>query len=256
MPSIHRTKALAVVVALGLSVVSCDRWIGGRSGRPPGSPRDRNALSLASPQSPFIAPGFRTAKSDDLTVCLSLLLRLYSIRSGQVLRGELEADNRCDTPLAVLTAPVETRVRTSPATHFPTEIGINRLYAIAYIFRRDIGLGPDAFRGDGGLQAVRAPEYSVIHPGMRTSIAVTSGLPLTIEAGNYGLALFTLVAPVESSPKAAVTEIDLRSSLEQFNYGHKLPLDRLPTLAEGAVRLAPVAFFEVLTSPPPRGPGE
>lgn len=88
-----------------------------------------------------------------------MTLHVPTLRVGGSLSGELNAKNHCPCSVAVMTAPVELRVRLSRQVMFPVEDGIGNVYSIAYFFKEEVGLGKDAFRGDGGM-AVASPRRS------------------------------------------------------------------------------------------------
>lgn len=189
---------------------------------------------------PFLSPSPVNAEQEDLSRCASLRLQIPNLTAVDVLHGELEVANDCSFSVAVLTSPVETRERFAEESRFPAEIGISEIYAVAYVFRQEVGLGKDAFRGDGGVVVTSAPGYAVVGAGENRSIPLTSGMKLA--HGSYGLALFTIVAPTVSIGPGA-NHIDLRKTVAAS--ASTPPLGQRLLLAESAVRLAPVAFFEV-----------
>jgi hypothetical protein len=169
-------------------------------------------------------------------------LRVASLYQREILRGDLSVTNRCEGAVAILTAPIEQHLRLTSDIRFTVEDGIDRVYGIAYIFRTEVGLGQDAFRGDGGLEVSYLPDYVVVEPGSTATIPITSGKPLDLPAGRYGLALFTIATPsaIASSQSG---EIDFRNSVASLR-GSRAAISGL-ILPTAAIRLAPVGFFEV-----------
>lgn len=147
------------------------------------------------------------AELKDVSRCVSLSLQIPTMTTGDLLQGELEVVNSCRSSVALLTAPVEIRERFTEESRFPAETGIGQIYATAYLFQQKVGLGKDAFRGDGGIEVTSPPEYAIIGAGDKRWIPLTSDLKLT--RGSYGLALFTIRTPTASIGPGA-SHIDLR----------------------------------------------
>jgi hypothetical protein len=122
------------------------------------------------------------------------------------------------------------------------ETGINRVYAIAYLFGKDIGLDSDAFRGDGGMDVTCPPDYAVLSPSERRDIAI-GGPPLNLRPGTYGLALATVIVPVPGTV-SRLGGINLGDSIASFEAGRAPHVTQL-VLSKAAVRVAPAAFFVV-----------
>lgn len=216
-------------------------------GHPEDADRRATLEARAEPgrENPFAH--FRYTASDephatDLAACVALRLELVSATASEPLRGELKIENRCAESIAVLTAPVEYRARLTSETRFPAEEGTDRVYAIAYVFDRQIGLGKDAFRGDGGLTVRSLPDFVVVEAAARMAVPLSSGQPLKLAPGRYGLALFTVAVPAPGFPRKP-GKLDLFQPVAQSQQTRPVgpPLVMRPT----AVRLAPVAFFEI-----------
>lgn len=189
-----------------------------------------------------------SAGDQELSSCLSARLHIETPAPGRPLRGVLRIENSCTQPVAILTAPVETRLRLSSGVSFPAETGIDQVYAIAYVFPKAVGLEDDAFRGDGGLEVFAHPEYAVVKGQGKLSLPVTSGEALRLPPGSYGLALFTIAAwACHSSSRRTV--IDFRDDVAHFTKAHGR--HRQVLLSPTAIRVAPVAFFTM----PPSVPG-
>jgi hypothetical protein len=169
-------------------------------------------------------------------------LEVPAFVAGEVLIGHFDIDNECASPIAIITAPVELRLRLRAEDHFPVELGLSNTYAIAYLFRRSVGLSADAFVGDGGLGISAAPAYVVVGPGEHGIIHLTSGKPIRLAAGSYGLALLTVAVPTTATAPREGT-IDLRNSVAAL--AGRLGDGRKFAITHQAVRIGPVAFFEV-----------
>jgi len=193
-------------------------------------------------ESPFFSSDAAIGTTEDLSTCFSMRLQVPSISVGDVLAGGLVIVNSCGCALAVLTAPVERRERFRHETRFPVELGNRCSYAIAYIFRQDVGLPQNAFLGDGCVRDTGLPDYAVIGSGERRIIPLTSGEPLALEPGAYGISILTIVAPkTTTEPRDA--EINLRMSAMERHRTH--PLIHPATLSEATVRRGPATSFEV-----------
>lgn len=253
IPSI-RTSKWTTAVLLALALTSCSE----ASDRP--SPRgvDLEATSPGQRQqaSSRTDPGenpfaFFSYSSDDQGVkgsdlgCIRTRLALSHLASGEVLSGTLELQNDCDSALAVLTAPVELRLKLDREKRFPFEAGgVNEVYDLAYIFRKDLGFGArETFLGDGGLNVSTLPEYAVVEPASTLALAISSGDPLEIEPGEYGLALFTIVVQAPGRKEKAGS-IDFRESVRQLEASRERSRElRLPP---GAERVPSMGYFEVM----------
>jgi hypothetical protein len=192
---------------------------------------------------PFIRSLIAESSTAELTSCITIRLEVAPVREGTALSGQLDAANRCPWPIAILTAPVETRLRLSPTDQFPAETGILRPYAVAYVFRKEVGLGKDAFRGDGGVTLSTPPAFAVLGVGEDRTTPLRGRLPENLSRGTYGLALLTIIAPMPGATSKAA-EISLEESVERFQCDGVeggAPL----ILAEGVVRRGPIAFFTV-----------
>ena len=244
--SYRGTSGVTLYLALLLSAAGCP---GGTASRPPSSgnvvsaePRKANAVFASHPFAYFHYTAPEQTSAIDIASCFSLALHVPSFRTGEALSGQLLAQNTCGQPVAVLTAPIEQRLRLVPETRFPVEAGIDKVYAVAYFFRRDVGLGRDAFRGDGGVTPSGLPDYVVVEESAAMAVPITSGVPVDLEPGAYGLAFFTIVAPAPSHTHKD-GQIDLQNSVARFA-GFSEGSGQV-VLPPGSARLAPVAFFKV-----------
>lgn len=192
---------------------------------------------------PFIQPVADVPSGISVPSCFSMTLHVPTLRVGGSLSGELNAKNHCPCSVAVMTAPVELRVRLSRQVMFPVEDGIGNVYSIAYFFKEEVGLGKDAFRGDGGMAVASPPAFAVVGPDQELRVPVTGKLPSEVAPGMYGLAVMTMAAPIPGArPKPGSVELDY--SVERFQRGQAGHGSRM-VLAEGVVRLAPVTFFSI-----------
>lgn len=216
------------------------------AGQEPASDKAQRSLRNVDGQlnaNPFIQTAAGSSSGVSVSSCLSMTLHVSMPRGGAALSGELTAKNRCPYSVAVMTAPVELRIRLSAQMRFPAESGIGNAYAIAYLFADEVGLGRDAFRGDGGVTVTAPPEFAVVGPNQDGGIPVRGKLPLELLPGKYGLALMTMVVPTAgASAKPGSIEID--NSVERFQRGRAGDRPRM-VLSEAVVRLAPAAFFLV-----------
>jgi hypothetical protein len=109
--------------------------------------------------------------------------------------------NRCDYPVAVLTAPLELRVRRTGKEKFVYERMSWAAYAILYAVAAD--LGDQAFRGDGvirdgGLRVRRALRYTSI--GSMATATVPLRCATDLAPGRYVFFLSTFEAPLHHAP--------------------------------------------------------
>jgi len=210
-----------------------------------GRPRTLQSSNSPASSNPFAVFRYDSSVSvaeESPSSCLTLRLQIETSVPGKPLRGHLLIDNACKRRVAILTAPVEKRLRLSVGNRFPAEVGIDQVYAIAYVFRKDVGLENDAFLGDGGFSVFTLPAYAVVDAIAKASIPLTSGVPLTLEPGSYGLALYTIAVWADGCPVRR-SEIDLRNDIARFTAVHGR--SRQIVLPPAAVRLAPVAFFRL-----------
>lgn len=128
-------------------------------------------------------------------------------------------ENRCDHAIAVLTAPLEVRVRRTGKEKFVHERMSSTVYALLYVV--SARLGKKAFRGDGvmrdgGLQVRREPAYVTI--GARQRVKVPMRCTLDLPPGRYTLTLLTYEAPQGDAPPGGGS-FDCRSSVAAHDAG-------------------------------------
>jgi hypothetical protein len=208
------------------------------------------SASSSLPSNPFVGIDKSAASSEDLAGCLSSRIRIPPVEVGAPLSGQLDIENGCRVAVAILTAPIERRNRLTHDSRFAVEDGISRVYGIAYVFRKEVGLPKKAFRGDGGVDSAIHPDFAVIPAGQRMSLPINGGTSIGLEPGNYGLALFTIAVPVHSDGPI-LGAIDLRNSVAELQKTRM----RVPTfsLPAAAIRLGPATYFEVKATLLPGG---
>lgn len=146
--------------------------------------------------------------------CVSVALES---RSGRL--SEVRLANRCDYAVAVLTSPLEVRVRRTGNERFVYERMSWAAYAVVYVVAAE--LGEKAFHGDGvvrdgGLRVRRAPEYTSIGPNAATTVPVRCEIDLA--PGRYVYSLSTFEAPLGDAP-ARSGSFDCAESVESWNAG-------------------------------------
>lgn len=147
----------------------------------------RGQDSSRSDVNPFARTQYEASGSD----CLALTLN--SSESGNLEKVRVE--NSCDYSMAILTAPLEIRVRLTGDEPLTNERMLRSPYAILYVFPR--GLGDRAFQGDGaardgGLSVTRPPDYATVGP--KTTIEMPIECRLDLPRGEYSAVLFTYQA--------------------------------------------------------------
>jgi len=132
----------------------------------------RFSISSGSSGNPFVVgdpSGQRLASK--VARCVDASLALDIVSDSSVSKAKVVIRNHCKRPVAVLTGPVELRIRSDRNQTFPSEI-TGTPYVLFYVFGNDIGLSADAFVGDGARAVRGVPTYAVIHAGASVSFAV------------------------------------------------------------------------------------
>ena len=133
-------------------------------------------------------------------------------------RGELLVHNRCKRTIAVLTSPVEIRIRRRPDQTFPDE-ATGTAYTLAYVFPADMGLSARAFVGDNEMSVTTAPRYSLVKSGMSAPFALRGIERLAgLKPGIYQIIMLIPVA-FASDGGDADKIFDLRQSVDVHNRG-------------------------------------
>src|SRR5215471_14275802 len=88
-------------------------------------------------------------------------LRIDLSSGDDLLHGGIQLTNLTSATLAVMTAPIETRLQLRPEDSWPWE-GMASPYARLYIFRAARGMPP--WRGDAGAEIRGVPGFVVLNP--------------------------------------------------------------------------------------------
>ena len=177
------------------------------------------AAELASPTAAIAAddaenPFTRRAAAPPAGPCISMSLETTS----GTFPASMVISNQCDHAVAVLTAPLELRVRLTgaePLVHERKSPGA--AYAILYAVPADLGAA--AFRGDGvardgGKQVLRQPGYTTV--AARGTSRVPVRCDLDVPKGRYLLPAMTFEAPQGDAPVRS-DPFDCSQSVSAFN---------------------------------------
>jgi hypothetical protein len=223
--SISKSSLGVVLLLMEACSSSPEQPSGGRSSS--GSRASpRQAASIEANENPFTRPTFAEHKTD----CVSLSLQSQGDRISQVRLA-----NRCDYPVAVLTAPLEFRLRRTGTEKLIYERMPWAAYAILYALATN--LGDQAFRGDGvirdgGLRLDRGPGYTAIGP--KTTATVPLRCPADLPPGRYGFLLSTFEVPLHDAPPRS-DPFDCSLSVVRWNDGKGVTI--FPELNEEVGRL-------------------
>lgn len=162
----------------------------------------------------------------------------------------VHVENRCDTPAAVLTAPLEVVVleRSNQPT---TWLMSHALYAVLYVQPKEGDEPRLSYLADGGLKVLRLPIYFRVPPGAVVDIGVVGDHEAlrSLEVGSYWLVLQT---PVVLGPEAGPMEtpFDLAQSVEEYNLRRSDDSEEQAILMPpGAVRMGAATTLRVLPAP-------
>lgn len=178
---------------------------------PTKSAAPKESLPPVVTENPFTRPSFEAQMPQCTTVTLEV--------AYEATLSAVSIVNRCDHAVAVLTSPIEIRVRRTGTEKFTYERTRWAAYALLYVVSAE--LGNDAFRGDGvirdgGLRVSRAPRYVTI-PG-RETVKLAMQCTVDVPAGRYSLAFVTYEAPQGEAPSKA-DAIDCKSTVASHNIG-------------------------------------
>lgn len=179
--------------------------------------------------------------------CVKLSLEAKDAPLGRAIEASLRADNQCEVPVAVLTAPLEIRVLRKGARP-PAETMNHAVYAIAYVLPRDAGDEHLTFLGDGGLKVHKLPTYFLVDPRSTSSIPFvgTSQELKQLAAGSYLLSLITVVVPsVDASDMKAPFDLGRTVRRHDANGPATGTADRTLVIPPTAERLGGAASFKV-----------
>ena len=136
---------------------------------------------------PFTRASFEGAAEPCTTMTLILA------QASRQISATIE--NKCDRAVAVLTSPIELRVRHNGREPFIHERMSWTAYAIMYVVSAE--LKGEAFRGDGvirdgGLRVRRPPHYTTVPANATVSVPVRCDIDAP--AGRYAIAVMTYEA--------------------------------------------------------------
>lgn len=164
--------------------------------------------SHSAPENPFS----RSTYEGPSAACLSIELEF---ESGQPSAAVVI--NKCGHSVAVLTSPLEMRVRRTGKEAFINERMPWAAYGILYAVAAE--LGDKAFRGDGvvrdgGFRVRRDPAYASIAPRSRVTVPMKCHLDLA--QGSYSFFLSTFEAPLREAPTGSAS-FDCAASVDRWN---------------------------------------
>src|SRR5260221_9600636 len=155
----------------------------------------RSSTSSDSSGNPFVVAdpsGQRLASK--VARCVEASLALDIVSGIRVSKATIVIRNHCRRPVAILTGPVELRIRKDRNQTFPNEI-TGTPYVLFYVFRNDVRLPTDFFRGDGARTVRGAPTYAVVHAGASVSFALVGTAQLhALPHGSYRAIMFIPIA--------------------------------------------------------------
>lgn len=148
--------------------------------------------------------------------CVDLDLKIEDSKSI-LLYGHLVIANHCKANMAILADPAQVYVRNTKSDFFVPETMVDPAYVVLYIFKADLGIGPSAFLGDGGLEVYGWPTYLTVPAGAVVNVPLVdrNGLGRKLTPGEYGARLSTWAAPTSSARGAS--SIDLGLDVARFN---------------------------------------
>jgi hypothetical protein len=181
--------------------------------------REEQRAEAASPFATKTYAQGETASPSAVASCVTMRLQEAEVVSGE-MHGVIKVHNRCSRAIAVLTSPLEVRMRLRSDDHFFAEVMASAVYAIAYIYDDAAGLPRDAFRGDGGLNVFRTPKHHVVGAGSSGVIPMkgTADAFRQLASGTYGFALLTPVVFADSDD-ASRPPFEFAASVEKHNSG-------------------------------------
>jgi len=186
-----RATSSAFVMAMVMIFSACTRTDEGHHAggtRSTERPRPREISEDVTNENPFTRTSFEEASEP----CIAIVLAREN--SSQSISARVT--NKCDHAAAVLTAPMEVRVRRTGKEEFVYERMSSAAYAIMYVVSADLTI--DAFRGDGlirdgGLPVRRPPAYATVPAKGTLNIPIRCGIDAP--AGRYRVQLATYEAP-------------------------------------------------------------
>jgi hypothetical protein len=160
---------------------------------------------------------------ESLRQCIRLDFEIGRSLERKRVSGKLVIHNDCGSPISILIDPVQVYYRRSKSEFFVPETIVDPAYAVLYVFRRDLGIGPDSFLGDGGLEAFGMPEYALIPARSVKELPFMDkeGVLRNLSPGEYGIVFATSVVWGASRNERNNPQIDLGLSVNRFNQGDK-----------------------------------
>jgi hypothetical protein len=207
----HRVWPLLVLGVL----LSCERI----EDSAPTSGPDRASVSPSSVATkpvevaivnPFVITDSETKVSEEL--CVLAVLEIPNRKAGAPFAGSVELRNRCRERVAVVTAPIEVRLRMTGSDVLHWE-GMADPYAVLCVYRKDAGR--PKFLGDAGAQ-VLGPGFVVVDENAATKHALIGDALKTLAPGEYGAFLQTWAVSTKLPPNGTEA-IDLSDSVARHN---------------------------------------
>lgn len=173
------------------------------------------SATRATDENPFTRPSVEPTSESCVTMTLDV--------SGGSFPSTVTMLNKCDHSVAVLTSPLEVRIRLTGKEKFVHERMPWTAYAIFFVVASD--LRDDAFRGDGvirdgGLRVNRPPGYTTV--AAKGIARVPVRCELDVPRGRYALALMTYEAPQGDAP-AQSNPFNCDESVQHYNIGVESP---------------------------------
>lgn len=200
----------SVMLAVALTACfACTR--GEQAPRTSAAPAKKAQTTPAAVENPFRRPTVESQMPSCTTVTLD-------VRGESSLFG-LSIENRCAYTVAVLTSPIEMRVRQTATEKFVHERMRWTAYALLHLVLS--GSRSEAWRGDGvirdgGLRVRRDPGYTTIPSGRIVNVPVHCALD--VPPGRYALSLMTYEAP-QGNALIKNDPFDCRNSVAEYNRG-------------------------------------
>jgi hypothetical protein len=208
----QRSRLTATIIAL---LVGCSR---------------QRSASIPVAANPIATCGSEAAVSEALDVrCLSL--RLTSLRAkadhgGSYVDGVLRIDNRCAAPIALLTAPIDTRLPLATTW----EESLSSIYARFEVFEAVPHSEP---LDDRGVSVRALPSFIVIPARAKSEIPLSgrsARLTGLLPGKQYRARFCTFVAPARWNTSPSASALRLEQSIEVFQRVHQ-PCDARRRLA-------------------------
>lgn len=219
------------VLAMLLLTVSCRPSEEVRADAPQKSAAKSEAANpFAKPIDPSIL--------DENGACVHAVLAFEDVAKNESLRGTFTVENRCALRLAVLTTPVELRIRKERGEFFHWE-GMAGPFARLYIYRRDIGR--PRLLGDAGARVLGLPTFVTVEARSSATYPIDGSVGLP--PGEYGAYLQTWAAPA-GAVRVEKGQMTLTESLKRHN-ARNAGTPELPTAQSFIGVHSPDDFFVV-----------